>query len=180
MNAIRSKPTHRAPNGPAGPPKVTKTPAWRRLSVCCAETRLGVGRTSTRVSMQHAKVRAPRGVFNGVGDLVFQQPLKIALDATYSLGPNLSGVGVYSRHILNGLAFAHPEARFLHCYRPHRLLASFSDRLPPNSSRRLLWSTWPRQADLFHGLNQRIDARHRRTVSTFHDLFVLSGDYSTP
>jgi glycosyltransferase involved in cell wall biosynthesis len=130
--------------------------------------------------MQHAKVRAPRGVFNGVGDLVFQQPLKIALDATYSLGPNLSGVGVYSRQILNGLAFAHSEARFLHCYRPHRLLASFSDRLPPNSSRRLLWSTWPRQADLFHGLNQRIDARHRRTVSTFHDLFVLSGDYSTP
>jgi glycosyltransferase involved in cell wall biosynthesis len=42
-----------------------------------------------------------------------------------------------------------------------------------------LWSDWPRRADLFHGLNQRIDARHRRTVSTFHDLFVLSGDYST-
>ena len=28
---------------------------------CCAETRLGVGRTSTRMSMQHARVRAPRG-----------------------------------------------------------------------------------------------------------------------
>jgi alpha-1,3-rhamnosyl/mannosyltransferase len=130
--------------------------------------------------MQHARVRAPRGVFNGVGDLVFPQPLKIALDATYSLGPNLSGVGVYSRQILNGLAMAHPETGFLYCYRPNRLRASFSDRLPPNSSRRLLWSNWPRRADLFHGLNQRIDASHRRTVSTFHDLFVLSGDYSTP
>jgi glycosyltransferase involved in cell wall biosynthesis len=106
--------------------------------------------------------------------------LKIALDATYSLGPNLSGVGVYSRQILDGLAMAHPEANFIYCYRPHRFLRSFSDALPRNSSRRLLWKNWPRRPDLFHGLNQRIDARYRRTVSTFHDLFVLSGDYSTP
>ena len=35
--------------------------------------------------------------------------MKIALDATYSLGRNLSGVGVYSRQILSGLAGAHPE-----------------------------------------------------------------------
>jgi glycosyltransferase involved in cell wall biosynthesis len=36
-------------------------------------------------------------------------------------------------------------------------------------------------ADLFHGLNQRLGvARHRRAVTTFHDLFVISGDYSTP
>jgi alpha-1,3-rhamnosyl/mannosyltransferase len=106
--------------------------------------------------------------------------LKIALDATYSLGPNLSGVGVYSRQILHGLAAAHPETSFLHCYRPHRFLPSFSDVLPPNSSRSLLWKNWQRSADLFHGLNQRIDARYRRAVATFHDLFVLSGDYSTP
>jgi alpha-1,3-rhamnosyl/mannosyltransferase len=54
------------------------------------------------------------------------------------------------------------------------------ERLPRNSSRRLLWNNWPRSADLFHGLNQRIDARHQRSVATFHDLFVLSGNYSTP
>ena len=106
--------------------------------------------------------------------------MKIALDATYSLGPNLSGVGVYSRQILHGLAAAHSETSFLHCYRPHRFLPSFSDVLPRNSSRRLLWRNWPQNADLFHGLNQRIDLRYRRTVATFHDLFVLSGDYSTP
>jgi glycosyltransferase involved in cell wall biosynthesis len=106
--------------------------------------------------------------------------LKIALDATYSLGPNLSGVGVYSRQILNGLAAVHPETSFLYCYRPHRLLPSLAERLPQNSSRRLLWNNWPRSTDLFHGLNQRIDARYHRTVATFHDLFVLSGDYSTP
>ena len=107
--------------------------------------------------------------------------MKIALDATYSLDPNLSGVGVYSRQILHGLATAHPKAGYLFCYRPHRYLRSFSARLPSGCHRRLLWKDWPASADLFHGLNQRIHSTHyRRTVATFHDLFVLSGDYSTP
>ncbi len=107
--------------------------------------------------------------------------MKIALDATYSLGPNLTGVGVYSREILFGLARAHPEASYLFCYRPHRLLRSFSERLPAKASRRLLRENRAPSADLFHGLNQRLGtARHRRSVTTFHDLFVISGDYSTP
>jgi glycosyltransferase involved in cell wall biosynthesis len=111
--------------------------------------------------------------------------LTIALDATYSLARDLSGVGVYSREILRGLAYgnarAHPEASYLFCYRPHRFLRSFADPLPPNASRRLLRENRAPAADLFHGLNQRLgSARHRRAVSTFHDLFVISGDYSTP
>ena len=107
--------------------------------------------------------------------------MKIALDATYSLDPNLSGVGVYSREVLYGLATAHPEAGYLICYRPHRYLRSFSARLPSGCYRKLLWKDWPRSADLFHGLNQRIHStRYRRTVSTFHDLFVMTGEYSTP
>jgi glycosyltransferase involved in cell wall biosynthesis len=107
--------------------------------------------------------------------------LKIALDATYSVGRNLSGVGVYSREILFGLARMHPESRFLFCYRPHRLLRSFAERLPANASRRILREDRAPAADLFHGLNQRLGAgRSRRTVTTFHDLFVISGDYSTP
>ena len=106
--------------------------------------------------------------------------MKIALDATYSLGPNLSGVGVYSRAILFGLAQAHPEAEYSFCYRPHRFRQSFSETLPQNCRRTILWARWPRSADLFHGLNQRIDSpRYRRTVATFHDLFVMTGDYST-
>jgi glycosyltransferase involved in cell wall biosynthesis len=106
--------------------------------------------------------------------------LKIALDATYSLGPNLTGVGVYSREILFGLARAHPAASYLFCYRTHRFLRSFSERLPANASRRLLRETRAPSADLFHGLNQRLGtARHRRSVTTFHDLFVISGDYSS-
>ncbi|HYL77013.1 MAG TPA: glycosyltransferase family 1 protein [Bryobacteraceae bacterium] len=107
--------------------------------------------------------------------------MKIALDATYSFGPNLSGVGVYSRRILYGLPATHPEAEYLFAYRPHRFFRSFSEALPSNSSRRLLSNAWPLSPDLFHGLNQRIDStRYRRTISTFHDLFVLTGDYSTP
>jgi glycosyltransferase involved in cell wall biosynthesis len=102
----------------------------------------------------------------------------IALDATYSVGRNLSGVGAYSREILFGLARAHPEEQFLFCYRPHHFLRSFEDRLPRNASRRILRG--PSAAPLFHALNQRVDHRARRTVATFHDLFVMTGEYSTP
>ena len=104
--------------------------------------------------------------------------MTIALDATYSLGKNLSGVGVYSREILFGLASAHPHEKFRFCYRPHRFLKSFHDHLPRNASRRLLRGA--PSADLFHALNQRVDTKSKRTVSTFHDLFVMTGDYSTP
>ncbi|HTB16181.1 MAG TPA: glycosyltransferase family 1 protein [Bryobacteraceae bacterium] len=104
--------------------------------------------------------------------------MTLALDATYSLGKNLSGVGIYSREILFGLAAAHPNERFKFYYRPHRFLKSFQDHLPKNASRRLL--TGAPSADVFHALNQRVDAKARRTVSTFHDLFVMTGDYSSP
>lgn len=108
--------------------------------------------------------------------------MRIALDATYSVGRNLSGVGVYSREILRGLAEAHPQAELLFCYRPHRLLRSFGERLPRNCRRCLLHEPLaPRSADLFHGLNQRLpQVRLAKTVTTFHDLFVLTGDYSSP
>ncbi len=108
--------------------------------------------------------------------------MRIALDATYSLGENLSGVGVYSREILAGVTHARPDADFDFCYRPHRWLASFALSLPGNARRRLLHEPLvPRSADLFHGLNQRLPTvRLRRMVSTFHDLFVLTGEYSSP
>jgi glycosyltransferase involved in cell wall biosynthesis len=111
-------------------------------------------------------------------------PDLIALDATYSLGRNLSGVGVYSREIMFGLARAHPDASFLYCYRPHRFLRSFGESIPPNAGRRLLRGA-PR-TPVFHALNQRVDwprpeaSRTRRVVATFHDLFVMTGDYSSP
>ncbi|HEX8985258.1 MAG TPA: glycosyltransferase family 1 protein [Bryobacteraceae bacterium] len=108
--------------------------------------------------------------------------MRVALDATYSIGRNLSGVGVYSREILTGLAAAHPEADFVFCYRPHRFLRSFRENLPPNVRRHLLGDRFgPRSPALFHGLNQRLPrVRFRRAVATFHDLFVITGEYSTP
>lgn len=54
--------------------------------------------------------------------------------------------------------------------------------MPANARRRLLLDSFPTfSADIFHGLNQRLPRRRmKRTVCTFHDLFVLTGEYSTP
>jgi O-antigen biosynthesis alpha-1,2-mannosyltransferase len=91
-------------------------------------------------------------------------------------------VGVYSSELLSGLAAAHPEVGFRFCYRSHRFFRSLRHRLPANTRRCLLSESWgPGSSDLFHALNQRLPRRRfRRTVCTFHDLFVLTGDYSTP
>ena len=108
--------------------------------------------------------------------------LTIALDATYGVGDQLSGVGLYSHEILWGLAAAHPEVRFHFAYRPHRYFRSWQLSLPRNVRRRpLIEPLSPRGADLFHGLNQRLPRLAlRRAVATFHDLFVMTGEYSTP
>lgn len=108
--------------------------------------------------------------------------MTIALDATYSIGESLSGIGLYSREILFGLAAAQPETRFDFCYRPHRFSRARGESLAGNVRRQLLLDPlWPRTADLFHGLNQRLPRiPMRRAVSTFHDLFVLTDEYSTP
>jgi len=116
----------------------------------------------------------------------------IALDATYSIGDQLSGVGFYSREILYGLSAAHPKTQFDFCYRPHRFFKSRGEDLPPNARRWLLWGPGSFRsrkfgfgsivsARLFHGLNQRLPRYlPNRTVVTFHDLFFMTGDYSTP
>jgi glycosyltransferase involved in cell wall biosynthesis len=112
--------------------------------------------------------------------------MTVALDATYSLGPALSGVGVYSRGLLRALLPAAPDLRFLLCYRANRFFRALGDAsLPSNGSRRLLEEPWnlllPRRARLFHGLNQRLPRyRFPRAVATFHDLFVMTAEYSAP
>jgi glycosyltransferase involved in cell wall biosynthesis len=105
-----------------------------------------------------------------------------ALDATYGVGSSLSGVGVYSREILRALAALSPGDTFLHCYRPHRLWRGLREPRPRNAGARLLLDSWePFRCDLFHGLNQRLPRhRFRRAVCTFHDLFVMTSEYSTP
>jgi glycosyltransferase involved in cell wall biosynthesis len=106
--------------------------------------------------------------------------LNLALDTTYSLGTDLSGVGVYSRELLHALATDHPERTFQWHYRPHRFLKSFREKLPANASRRLLFEKWGPRNALFHGLNQRLPLRRfKRQIATFHDLFVMTAEYST-
>jgi glycosyltransferase involved in cell wall biosynthesis len=107
--------------------------------------------------------------------------LPIALDATYSIGAQLTGVGVYCREILYGLAAAQPQQRFQWMYRPHRILRTLRESVPGNCSRRVLLDQITAGGALFHGLNQRLPKwKSKRSVTTFHDLFVMTGDYSTP
>ena len=103
--------------------------------------------------------------------------MRIALDSSYSVDPQPSGIGVYSTEILNGLAAAYPDDEFLRCYRPGKYW-----RAPRARGKRLLLASFPAfRADLFHALNQRLDRRPaRRVVCTFHDLFVLTAEYSSP
>ena len=97
----------------------------------------------------------------------------IGLDATYSVGKQLSGVGKYSLALMDGLARLYAGLRLRRYYRPHGWV-----RAP--FPKRLLLDSTPKGVDVFHGLNQRLPQRKRsKTVSTFHDLFVLSGEYST-
>lgn len=107
--------------------------------------------------------------------------MRLALDATYSIGGQLSGVGVYSNEIIRGVAALRPDWRIALFYRPHRFLRSFREPVPVNCRRRPLWeSRASRGIDIFHGLNQRLPAgRWRRRIATFHDLFVMTGGYSS-
>src|SRR5579862_1233773 len=116
----------------------------------------------------------------------------IALDATYSAEPNLTGIGVYSRRLIETLPTLDTPHDFLFCYR----LSRWGNRqyfLKPGSipGARAKFSTsvyqepltfWlPWQAQLFHSLAQRPPAFHfRQEIVTVFDIFPITGEnYST-
>lgn len=118
----------------------------------------------------------------------------IALDATYTVEPRLSGIALYSRRLIESLATLESEHHFLLCYRISRF-GRRREFLRPNAAREPgrprfsirfyhnPWTFWlPRQAELFHSLAQRPPAfRFKKEIVTVHDLFPLMGDdYSTP
>lgn len=106
--------------------------------------------------------------------------MRIALDATYSVDPHPSGIAVYSQELLRGLAALHPEDEFLYCYRPKQWRKRQPSSFPNVRSRMLQWPLPLASPILFHALNQRTDWRPAPVVlSTFHDLFVMSAEYST-
>ncbi len=116
----------------------------------------------------------------------------IALDATYSAEPQLTGIGVYSRRLIETLPTLETQHRFLFCYRLSRLgrrqyflkhasvpgaRARFSVRVYQEPL--TFWLPW--QAQLFHSLAQRPPAFHfRREIVTVFDIFPITGEnYST-
>jgi glycosyltransferase involved in cell wall biosynthesis len=116
----------------------------------------------------------------------------IAIDATYALDPNPSGIAVYSRRLIESLAELETPHRFLVCYRLSRF-GRRSKFLRPRAGPRgpafevrlaqepfTFWLPW--QAEVFHSLAQRPPAFHfRKEIVTIHDIFPLTGrDYSTP
>jgi glycosyltransferase involved in cell wall biosynthesis len=107
--------------------------------------------------------------------------VRIALDATYTVDPHPSGIAVYSRELLSGLTKTYAQDAFFFCYRPKQWMRAPRPNLP-NVRRRLLQPPLPTfTADVFHALNQRVDRRPaKKIVTTFHDLFVMTGEYSPP
>ena len=117
----------------------------------------------------------------------------LALDATYTVDPEPSGIAVYSRKLIEALAGLETPHRFLLCYRLSRFgrrreflhpatrtgsaKAQFSVRFYQEPL--TFWLPW--QADLFHSLAQRPPAfRFKREIVTVFDIFPITGhDYST-
>jgi glycosyltransferase involved in cell wall biosynthesis len=107
-----------------------------------------------------------------IQDLPLQ--VRIGWDATYAIGRELSGVGQYSLRVMKELERLYPEVEWRRYYRSHRLL-----RAP--WPKRLLLERGPGGLAVFHGLNQRLPlASSSPCVATYHDLFVLSNEYSSP
>lgn len=109
----------------------------------------------------------------------------IGIDAGNCFDRPPTGVAVYARNLVWELARSYPEERFGWYFRSNRYFRSLRSPLPPNARRRLLEDLPLRlsagRVRLFHGLNQRLpDGIQTPRVATFHDLFALTGDYSTP
>ncbi len=112
--------------------------------------------------------------------------MRVALDATYALDPEPTGVARYSRRLITALAAADPKMEILLAARARRFAALRREFAPPRFRHCLLQEPLnlrlPRRVDLFHGLNQRLPRyRFRRQVVTVHDVFPLSDNrYSSP
>jgi glycosyltransferase involved in cell wall biosynthesis len=115
----------------------------------------------------------------------------IALDATYTVDPQPSGVAVYSKRLIESLIQLRTQHRFLVCYRLSRWKQRSHFLRPaafPGSRVGIRLFQEPitfwlaRQAELFHSLNQRPPAfRFRKEIVTVIDVFPLtSRTYSTP
>jgi glycosyltransferase involved in cell wall biosynthesis len=118
----------------------------------------------------------------------------IALDATYTVDPEPSGVAVYSRRLIESLAEVAPPHHFTLCYRLSRFRQRHQFPTPSPRARAggptfsatffqpplTFWLPWG--IDLFHSLAQRPPAfRFRKEIVTVFDVFPITGEnYSSP
>jgi glycosyltransferase involved in cell wall biosynthesis len=114
----------------------------------------------------------------------------IALDATYTVDPQPSGVAMYSKRLIESLLDLDTPHRFLVCYRLSRFKWRRAFMRPRPGEHRFsvrlfqehltFWLPW--EAELFHSLAQRPPAFHfRKEVVSIIDVFPITGrDYSTP
>jgi O-antigen biosynthesis alpha-1,2-mannosyltransferase len=117
----------------------------------------------------------------------------IGIDATYTADPRPSGMGLFAKRFIEGLAKVSSPHHYLLCYRPSRFRQRrhfLKPRPRPGQSTPVFstsyyqepftfWLPW--RTDVFHSLAQRPPAfRFRREVVTVNDVFPITGeDYST-
>lgn len=111
--------------------------------------------------------------------------MRVAIDATYALDPQPSGVARYSDRLIRELARL-PELELTLCARWPRVLRLRRYFSLPRAGCCWLHEPFnlrlPGRVQVFHGLNQRLPRyRFRRQVITVHDVFPLWAEaYSTP
>jgi glycosyltransferase involved in cell wall biosynthesis len=124
-----------------------------------------------------------------LGALCYLFFMRVALDATYALDPQPTGVAHYSQRLIESLAVLNErdgEPPLTLLARPRRFFALCRRYDSGHYRRRVLQEPLnlllPQRVDLYHGLNQRLPGyRFRRTVTTIHDVFPLSSEsYSSP
>jgi len=76
--------------------------------------------------------------------------------------------------MMSGLARMHPEQSFRFYYRPNRLFKSLSEKTTAETPVAVCWRGAPRARPVSRSQPGASTAGSRRTVCTFHDLFVMN------
>ena len=116
--------------------------------------------------------------------------IRVALDATDAAHPEPTGIGIYTRKLIDALAgvvLAEKSSsfRWLLCFRPGAYLrGAWRRHWPPPFRISLLLDPWLQfpNATLYHGMSQRLSKfSYPAQVVTLHDRYPLvSKDYSSP
>ncbi len=112
--------------------------------------------------------------------------MKVAFDASSAAFRLKTGTGVYTQELIKAYQEEFPDDQVIHTYRLSRRIRGLPYLLPltSNSRRQTIIGSFTgfrrRSYDIFHGLNSRLpDLRNVPMVSTVHDLFSISGLFSS-